>query len=174
VIEALEHRIDGLEEVVLLHARREQLPVIYRLRQTVRELLRTAGAQRDHFMSASESIRALPGLEHGTRERMRDIGDHLAQVSSELGRQNDDLGALTATYFTANADRLNAIVTRLTVLGTIFIVWTMIAGFFGQNFGWMVRHIDGPVSFFGLGLGLPLVLTAIAGVVMWRKRRDLS
>jgi magnesium transporter len=174
VIEALEARIDGLEEVVLLHARREQLPVIYRLRQTVRELLRTTGAQRDHFMAASDAIRALPGLEHGTRERMRDVGDHLAQVTSELGRQNDDLAALTSTYFNANADRLNAIVTRLTVLGTIFIVWTMIAGFFGQNFGWMVRHIDGAVSFFTFGLGLPVALTIVAGIVMWRKRRDLS
>jgi magnesium transporter len=174
VIESLEARIDSLEEIVLLHAHREQLPVIYRLRQTVRELLRTSGAQRDHFMTASDAVRALPGLEHGTRERMRDIGDHLAQISSELGRQNDDLGLLTATYFNANADRLNAIVTRLTVLGTIFIVWTMIAGFFGQNFGWMVRHIDSPGSFLELGLGLPVVLTAIAGVVLWRKRRDLT
>jgi magnesium transporter len=60
------------------------------------------------------------------------------------------------------------------VLGTIFIVWTMIAGFFGQNFGWMVNHIDSPAAFFGLGLALPIVLTVIAGILMWIKRRDLS
>jgi magnesium transporter len=174
VIDALEERIDALEENVLLHAQREQLTVIYRLRQNVRELLRTVAAQRDHFVATAEAIRSLPGLQHGTREMMRDVGDHLAQIASELGRQNEDLGALTGTYFNANADRLNAIVTRLTVLGTIFIVWTMIAGFFGQNFGWLVRHIDTPASFLELGLGLPLVLTAIAALVMWRKRRDLS
>jgi magnesium transporter len=174
VIDALENRIDTLEEQVLLHARRSQLSVIYRMRQDVRELLRTTGAQRDHFMSTAEAIRSLPGLQRGTRETMRDVGDHLAQIAGELNRQNEDLGSLTATYFNANADRLNAIVTRLTVLGTIFIVWTMIAGFFGQNFGWMVNHIDSPAAFFGLGLALPIVLTVIAGILMWIKRRDLS
>jgi magnesium transporter len=174
VIDALENRIDALEEQVLLHANRDQLEVIYRLRQDVRELGRTVSAQRDHFPATAEAIRSLPGLAHGTRETMRDVADHLAQISSELNRQTEDLAALTSTYFNANADRLNAIVTRLTILGTIFIVWTMIAGFFGQNFGWMVRHIDTPAAFFELGLGLPLVLTAVAGILMWLKRRDLS
>ena len=173
VIDALERRIDALEEEVLLRARREQLTAIYRLRQDVRELLRTVSAQRDHFPATAEAIRSLSGLQHGTRETMRDVGDHLAQVTSELNRQNDDMAALTGTYFNANADRLNAVVTRLTIIGTIFIVWTMIAGFFGQNFGWMVRHIDDAGTFFGLGLGLPLGLTALAAIVMWVKRRDL-
>jgi magnesium transporter len=173
VIDALEERIDALEEQVLVRARREQLTRIYRLRQSVRELLRTASAERDTFLATADAIRALPGLQQGTRETMRDVGDHLAQVSSELHRQNDDLNALTGTYFNANADRLNAVVTRLTILGTIFVVWTMIAGFFGQNFGWMVRHIDSVGTFFVLGLGLPVALTAVAGVVMWVKRRDL-
>ena len=50
--------------------------------------------------------------------------------------------ALTATYFNANANRLNAMATRLTIGGTLFLVWTLVTGFFGQNFGWLVENID--------------------------------
>jgi magnesium transporter len=173
VINAVEARVDDLEGQVLLRARREQVPVIYRLRQEVRELLRIAASQRDHSMQTAEAIRSLPGLEQGTREYLRDIGDHLVQIAGELQRQTDDLNALTGTYFNSNADRLNAVVTRVTIAGTIFITWTVFAGFFGQNFGWLVRHIDGPLSFFSLGLGLPVLVTALAGVVMYLKRDDL-
>jgi magnesium transporter len=173
VINAVEARIDALEYQILGRARRDQLQVIYRLRQEVREMLRIAGAQRDHFMPTADAIRKLPGLAHGTREYLRDVGDHLAQIAGEMQRQADDLNALTATYFNANSDRLNAVATRLTIAGTVFITWTVFAGFFGQNFGWLVRHIDGPLSFFTLGLALPIAVTALAGVIFWVKRDDL-
>ena len=172
VIDGLERQIDALEGEVLLRARREQLSTIYRLRQNVRELLRVAGAQRDHYLATADAIRKLPGLRQGTNEYLRDVGDHLTQVTSELTRQTDDLNALTGTYFNANSDRLNAVATRLTILGTVFVTWTVFTGFFGQNFGWLVRHVDTAHDFLGLGLGLPLAVTALAGVVMWLKRDD--
>jgi magnesium transporter len=173
VINEVEGRVDELERQILDHARREQLGVIYRLRQDVRELLRIASAQRDQFPATADAIRQLPGLAQGTREYLRDVGDHLAQVSGELQRQTDDLNALTATYFNSNSDRLNAVVSRVTIAGTVFITWTVFAGFFGQNFGWLVRHIDGETSFLTLGLGLPIVVTTLAGVIAYLKRDDL-
>ena len=48
--------------------------------------------------------------------------------------------SLAQTYFNANADRLNGTATRLTVVGTLFVTWTLITGFFGQNFGWLVKQ----------------------------------
>ena len=58
--------------------------------------------------AGSDTILDLPGLARGTREYLRDVGDHLAQIAGELHRQQEDLTALTATYFNANANRLNA------------------------------------------------------------------
>jgi magnesium transporter len=172
VISDIEARVDGLEAQILLRARREQLPVIYRLRQDVRELLRIAAAQRDTFPATAEAIRSLPGLAQGTREYLRDIGDHLAQVAGELGRQTDDLNALTGTYFNANADRLNAVATRLTIVGTLFIVTTLVTGFFGQNFRWLVDNISTRTDFLVFGVGGLAVPLAIAGTILWVKRDD--
>ena len=129
-------------------------------------------SQRDQFGAATEAILDLPGLTHGSRMYLRDVGDHLAQVTGELYRQTDDLGALTSTYFAANANRLNRLATRLTVLATFFLVWTLVTSFFGQNFGWLTRHTDSFESFViyeTVGLVLP---TVGAAIYFWRRRRD--
>jgi magnesium transporter len=170
VIDVLERRVDGLEADVLQRARREQLGQIYRLRQETRELQRLVADQREHFQPGP--LTGLVGLSHGSKEYLRDVVDHLAQLAGELQRQHDDLMALTGTYFNANADRLNAVATRLTIVGTLFITWTLITGFFGQNFGWLVRNIDSQKDFLMFGLGGLLVPTVVLLTVFWVKRRD--
>jgi magnesium transporter len=172
VIDHMEERIDALEETVLGDTDRHQLNEIYRIKQEVMTVQRRLASQRDQFGAASEAILDLPGLTHGSRPYLRDIGDHLAQVTGELYRQADDLGGLTSTYFNANANRLNRLATRLTVLATFFLIWTLVTSFFGQNFGWMVRHIDSLEAFLiydGVGLVVP---TLFAAVYFWRRRRD--
>ena len=172
VITDIESRIDALEAQVLARARREQLGQIYRMRQDARELHRVLADQRDHFKPAADAIRDLGGLSLGTREYLRDVGDHLAQVTGELHRQNEDLLALASTYFNANADRLNAVATRLTVMGTFFLVWTLVTGFFGQNFGWLVDNISTRRDFIIFGVGGLTVPTLALVVLFVAKRRD--
>jgi len=172
VIDHLEERIDVLEDTVLRDTDRHQLTEIYRIKQQVLSVQRRLASQRDQFGPATEAILDLPGLTHGSRPYLRDIGDHLAQVTGELYRQADDLGALTSTYFNANANRLNRLATRLTVLATFFLIWTLVTSFFGQNFGWLVDHIDSLEAFLiydGVGLVIP---TIFAAVYFWRRRRD--
>ncbi len=142
MIEATEASIDALEGEVLSHPRREHLRRGYRLKQCVHQLHRLVAAQRDQFQAAPTKIIELEGLTKGTRPYLRDVGDHLFQITGEFQRQIDDLTALTQTYFNANSDRLNAVATRLTIGGTIFLICTLVTGFFGQNFGWLVDNID--------------------------------
>jgi magnesium transporter len=173
IIDLLEERIDAVEaEVLLAKPRRDQLADVYRLKQHVQELSRRVVPQRDRFVAGSEAILNLPGLTRGTKEYLRDVGDHLAQIAGELQRQHEDLQALTATYFNANTNRLNATATRLTIGGTFFLAWTLVTGFFGQNFGWLVRNIDSKHAFMIYGVGALVVPTVVIGAVYWLKRKD--
>jgi magnesium transporter len=171
-ISALEERIDGLEGEVLEHPHREDLRRIYRLKQEVHELQRLVAGQRDQFQTASSAILDLAGLSRGQREYLRDVGDHLLQIAGELQRQNDDLIALTSIYFNANTDKVNRTATRLTVLATFFIVWTLVTGFFGQNFGWLVGNVETRSDFLMFGIGGLVVPTVVLAAVLWIKRHD--
>jgi magnesium transporter len=171
VIEGLEERVDALEADVLSRPRKEHLTAIYRLRQEVRGVGRIASVQRDQFQAASDDLQRMVEL-GDTGEYLRDIGDHLAQVAGELYRQTEDLSALTSTYFNANADRLNAVATRITILGTLFVLWTLVTGFFGQNFGWLVDNIGTKSDFLIFGVGSLVIPTVILLTLFWVKRRD--
>jgi magnesium transporter len=171
-VTALEDRIDALEAEVLERPRRELLSRVYRLKQEVHELQRLIAGQRDQFQTVSDAILELAGLSRGTREYLRDVGDHLAQIGGELQRQTDDLTALTGIYFNASAERLNRTATRLSVVATFFVVWTLVTGFFGQNFRWLVDNVESEADFLVFGVGGLVVPTAILAAVLWRKRRD--
>jgi magnesium transporter len=172
VIDAIETQIDQLEAEVLDRPRREHLTRSYRLKQNVHQLHRLVAAQRDLSATAPEEILNLKGLEAGSRPYLRDIGDHLYQISGEFQRQIEDLMALTQTYFNANSDRLNAVATRLTIGGTIFVIYTVVTGFFGQNFGWLVDNIDTKMDFLVFGVGALTIPTVILLTLFWVKRDD--
>ena len=172
LLQDTEERIDALEADVLERPRQEQLTRIYRLKQEIHGYERRVTAQRDYFPYAVDAVMALPALSRGTQTYLRDISDHLTQLAGELHRQNTELGALTDTFFNANADKLNRVVARLSVLATFFVVGTLVTGFFGQNFGWLVDAIDSQRDFlvFGVG-GLVLPLLGLT-IYFWRRRDD--
>jgi magnesium transporter len=172
VIDQLEERIDRLEGEVLNETTSRQLGEIHRLKQDVHLLQRRLVPQRDQFPAVIEAIGALPGLTRGPREYLGDVADHLVQVTSELHRQSEDLASLTSTYFNANQNRLNRLATRLTVIATFFLFWSLVTSFFGQNFRWLVDHIDSMGAFVFYET-VALVLPTIAlGVYFWRRRRE--
>jgi magnesium transporter len=171
-VAALEERIDALEADVLERPKRALLRRVYRVKQEVHELQRLIAGQRDQFQTASERILELAGLSRGTREYLRDVGDHLAQIGGELQRQNDDLTALTGIYFSASAERVNRTATRLSVAATFFVVWTLVTGFFGQNFRWLVDNVESKRDFLLFGVGGFVVPTVALAVLFWVKRHD--
>src|SRR6185437_10026606 len=99
---------------------------------------------------------------------LRDVQDHLLLVNEEVVAQRD----LLATVLQANMAvisveqtqislRQNSTIEQLTILATVFLPLTFVTGFFGQNFGWLVRNIDTNVDFVAYGIGgllVPLVL----------------
>lgn len=172
IIDRLDRRVDDVEAAVLERPQQRHLRTIYRLKQEVGELLRRAQPQALGFEPAMEAVDALPGLTRGSRVWLRDVKAHLESVASDLRRLSDDLSALTGTFFNANANRLNRLATLIAVGSMFFLVWTLVTGFFGQNFGFLTRHIDSQGAFLAYEGGALLLPTLVLAAILYRKRKD--
>jgi magnesium transporter len=96
------------------------------------------------------------------------VHDHLLLVDEEVAAQRDLLRtALEANMAVISVEqnkisvRQNATIEQLTILATVFLPLTFVTGFFGQNFRWLVAHIQTPAAFvvYGIGgLAAPLAL----------------
>ncbi len=172
VVDALDARVDELEVEVLDRPQRDHPRAIYWMKQEVQDLLRHAARQASVMPDAVDAMHRLPGLRHGSREWLRDVTTHCESIASDLNRISADLSSLTDTYFNANANRLNRLVTYVSVGSVFFLLWTLVTGFFGQNFGWLVDHIDSKGAFIGYELGALVIPTVVLALILWRRRRD--
>ena len=123
---------------------------------------RRLGPQRGVFERISEEIGQIKGLGTDSRPYLDRINDQLIRVIAGIDAAGEALAKLIDL-------RLNETIYWLTVVATIFLPLTFVTGFFGMNFGWMVRNIDTPLAFVLLGLGTP-VLGVVLTLYLVRRR----
>ena len=111
---------------------------------------RRLGPQRGVFERISAEIEQVKGLGTDTRPYLDRINEQLIRVIAGIDAAGDALAKLIDL-------RLNETIYWLTVVATIFLPLTFVTGFFGMNFGWMVRNINTPAAFVLLGIGTPLL-----------------
>ena len=76
-------------------------------------------------------------LNKANRPFFSDVNDHLQFVLQTLEGCRDLLSAMVDLYLANNDQRMNSIMKQLTIVSTIFIPLTFLAGIWGMNFQWM-------------------------------------
>jgi magnesium transporter len=131
-----------------------------------RRLLRR---QRDYVERAVDEIRHIPGFGPGARHELQDVASEMIRVADRVDDALDRLATALDMLNASVANRLNAIMERLTVVATIFLPLTVVTGFFGQNFGWMTSRINSLADFLVLGVGL--FFSSALLIYMWVRGR---
>ena len=171
-LEEIDEEIDQLEDVVVEGADAQTLHRIVALKRQLGELRRRVGPQRDLLATAGTLFSRLPGFSgDGSHDYFRDVYDHVLRINDSIESFRDVLTGLLDVYLSAQSNRLNSWITRLTVIGTIFLPLTFLTGFFGQNFAWMEEHIKTAGAFIGLGIGLELA--SILALFVWFRRAGI-
>jgi magnesium transporter len=165
----MDEEIDELMDAMIAGPRVDQRQVLFDMRRRLVELRRIVAPQRDVMARGGELVGRLPGLEaDDARDWLRDIYDHLLRIAELIDSYRDLLAGALDVYLSTVSNRLNNVSKQLTIVATIFLPLTFVTGFFGQNFGTLVRHINTAAAFWGYGVG-SMVLAGIA-LLIWFKR----
>jgi magnesium transporter len=142
---------------------------ITRWRGALFGVLQVVAPERDMLAENTEAFERVLGMEAGTaRHPIYDVLDDLVLAANEIAYARELLAEAFNVYLQATSIRLTEIATRLSVLATIVVPLTLITSFFGQNFGWLVRHIASPEAFLVWGVGGMVVPTAV--IWLWLRR----
>jgi magnesium transporter len=168
ILERIDEKIDVLEDEIIQRPTDEQLQRMFRIKRFLVSLRRVITPQRDLAQSTIEDIQELPGIEPEQRNYFRDVYDHLIRISDLIDSYRDLVSGAMDAYLSNVSNRLNVVMKQLTIIATIFLPLTFVTGFFGQNFGWLVKHISSFWVFLVFGIGGLLVPCAL--LFVWFRR----
>jgi magnesium transporter len=110
------------------------------------QLRRRVAPQRGTFARVADEISRVHDLEPDSERYFDRVAEQINRLVDAIDASADGVARLIDL-------RVNETIYWLTVLSTVFLPLTFVTGFFGMNFGWMVRHIDSPATFVLLGIG---------------------
>ena len=174
VLERLGEDIERQEEAVLDRPDRETVAAIHRLRRNLLILRRMLWPQREVVSAILREEDDL--VDSHTRLYLRDCHDHAVQVMDLLENYRDMITSLMDIYLSSLSYRMNDVMRILTVIATIFMPLTFIAGVYGMNFG-NGNTAASPFAmpelnwYFGYPLALGLMAATAGAMVLYFRRK---
>ena len=166
VLESFGEVTDDLEENVLTSPTTETLSTIKTLKGELLFLRRSIWPMREVVSALRNSESIL--IKANTRVYFQDVYDHVIQVMDGVDNSREILSDLLDIYLSSVSNRLNEVIKVLTIIATIFIPLTFIAGVYGMNFDNM-PELHWRSGYF-IVLGLMATVVAILLSYFRRKR----
>lgn len=171
VLEAYGEQIEELEDEVVVNPTRNTIKKIYQIRRELLALRRAIWPQRDAINSLIRDGSDLISPE--VQIYLRDCYDHAVQVMDMVETYRELTSGLMDIYLSSVGNKMNEIMKLLTVISTIFIPLTFIAGVYGMNFNTEKSPLNMPELnwYWGYPLCLAVMLAIAIGLVFFFWRR---
>jgi len=166
ILETYSDQADDLERRVLRRPDRRSIRAIHRFKRDMLLLHRAAWPLREVVANLQRETHECMG--DATRVYLHDLYDHVIQIMDIIEIYRENASDLRDTYMSAAAHRMNEIMKVLTIIGTIFIPLTFLAGVYGMNFHHF-PELDKPwgyPAFWGV-----CVLVTL-GMLYWFRKRE--
>jgi magnesium transporter len=135
VLESIGERLTDIETELLDNPDKNSLNKIHLIRKEMLQVRRLIYPLRE-VMGSLEKIQE-PVLSEGLSIYIRDLYDHTLRVMETIESFRDTVSGLLDLYMNSVSNRMNEIMKVLTIIATIFIPLTFIAGIYGMNFDHM-------------------------------------
>lgn len=135
VIDRIGDHIEALEEQVLSASTPDTLRELTEIRSKLLSLRHAVVPQRESVNSLIRDENPFVGEK--VRLYLRDTYDHIVQEAEALEVARELSGGLMNTYLSVVSNRLNDVMKTLTIVASIFVPLTFLAGIYGMNFRYM-------------------------------------
>ncbi|WP_437852400.1 magnesium/cobalt transporter CorA [Sorangium sp. So ce363] len=170
VLERLGEHIEDLE-VEVIDAKRRMSKPIHDLKRDLLTLRRAIWPQRDLVNALLREDN--PIIAKDTRLYLRDTYDHAVQLMDMVETYRELSSGLMDLHLSGMSNRMNEIMKVLTIISTIFLPVTAIAGIYGMNF----HHESSPYNmpeldwYYGYPLVWCLMLASVVGLLTYYRRK---
>ncbi len=168
VLEKIGEKIEDIEDELVKNPTPDVLHTIHHLKRELIFLRKSVWPLRE-VISRLERWES-PLIDKSIDIYLRDVYDHTIQVIDALETFRDMLSGMLDIYLSSVSNRMNEVMKVLTIIATIFIPLTLIAGIYGMNFKYM------PELDWAWGYPIVYVIMLAIGVVMliyFRRKRWL-
>ena len=168
VLEKIGDITENLEEELMQNPTPETMQIIQTLKRRMIALRKAMWPGREIINSLERDSTVL--ISDYTRTYLRDVYNHTIQVTDSIEGLRDVIGGMLDTYLSSVSNRMNEVMKTLTIIASIFIPITFIAGIYGTNFSY-VPELAWDGSYFVM-LGVMGTIAAIM-VAYFKKKRWL-
>lgn len=161
VVERLGERLEEIEDVVTFNPEPEDIDALHELKRDLVTLKRSLWPTRDVMNELRNEGNDI--IEQDTRRYLRDVHDHVLQLIDIIETCREIATGLHDLYLSSMSNRMNEVMKVLTVIATIFIPLSFLAGLWGMNFDHM-PELDWA---WGYPMALGLMAAVAFGLLAW-------
>lgn len=178
VLESIGAAIEDIEDEQVENPMKQSVRSLHEYKRTLTQVRRYVWPTRDVISSLLHEESGL--IQAETRVFLRDCYDHTVQLMDLVESYRDVLSGLMEIYLSSVGIRTNEIMRVLTVISSVFIPLTFIAGVYGMNFvsefngrkmPWNMPELHHPLGY--IGCLLFMLAVAIFQIIYFKKRRWL-
>jgi len=172
LVDRFDEQIEDVEAKILqgnFKNDRATVARIIRIKRSLQMLRRTTIYQREILLRLARAE-----FDEIPRELVpfyRDVYDHFARVTELVDSYRELVTSLLEAHFAMQSQRMNEVMKRLTLISTIMLPLTLIAGIYGMNFKKKFPELEWEYGYF-YALGL-MVCVAVAIVIYFRQKKWL-
>jgi len=166
VLEIEGEKIEKLEDLLIKEPKPETLQMIYHLKRSTIELRKLVWPIREVMNKLQREQSKL--LSNELQLYLRDIYDHIFRIVDVLESYRDIIFGMLDMYLSSVSNRMNDIMKVLTIISTIFIPLSFLAGFYGMNFR-VMPELSYPIAY--PLLILVMLLIALTMLYFFKRKR---
>jgi magnesium transporter len=158
ILERLGERIDLLEEELITRPARSIMEQLYQLKRELLFMHKAVWPLREVVSALVR--RESPLIREATTPYLRDVYDHVVQAIDSVEIYRDMLSTMLDLYLSSVSNRMNEIMKVLTIIATIFMPLTFLAGVYGMNFKhmpeleWKYGYLFAWIIMAGIGIAM--------------------